>query len=93
VPAPPSQASGYTVLRKLAGEASFRQMAVVPVGFAAIHGYADSTAPPSRHEYAVQAIEGDPAAPITVVAGAPQLWTAQTVEYVFVSQNGIRLTS
>ena len=83
----PHDATGYDIHRKLAGEAAFRLIAHVPAGFPADHGYTDTGVPWGRHEYSVQAVDGDPTPPIVVDAGppAPDLWSAQTIEHVIVA--------
>ncbi|HZN98617.1 MAG TPA: hypothetical protein VFB61_12870, partial [Gemmatimonadales bacterium] len=63
----------YLVLRRLAGETAFRQMASVPWTESI---YIDKGLPAGRHEYKVHVVNGDPGAPIAVDAGGPHIWQA-----------------
>ena len=63
----------YLVLRRLAGETAFRQMASVPWTESI---YIDKGLPAGRHEYKVHVVDGDPGAPVAVDAGGPHIWQA-----------------
>ena len=63
----------YLVLRKLAGEAAFRQVARVPWTESI---YVDKGLPVGRHEYVVRADSGEAGAPVAIDAGAPAIWQA-----------------
>jgi len=72
-------ASSYLVSRKLQGETAFKQVGTVGplTTFPANHTYIDVGVPPGRHEYKVQAVDGEPGGPVGVSAGAFDIWLAQ----------------
>ena len=70
--------SSWLVSRKLRGERTSRQIAVVPASLGATLTYTDASVPPGDHEYAVQAVDGVAGTPVSVVVGVPQLYGVGT---------------
>jgi hypothetical protein len=61
--------NAYLVFRQLQGEGAFRQVTPSPLNY---NGFVEQNLPRGQtHRYYVQAVNGDPSAPVSILSGAP----------------------